>query len=282
MYCIQEADKPNFIFKTFNIIKLIQDKIILPVDGDEILSDRKARKLVEKTLIVLDKTMSKKVVISKKIQKQKGYLELLKSENLEIIDGRWLFEILSCKVLDYIISKRKMKKDETYVSILVNNLTDNIIEIIRIIAREYKRVNIITNYIGKFKKIEEQILEKDGIMITVGNNKKKGLSKSHIILNVDFSSKELHEYNISENAIIVNIREKVVIYKKRFNGITINNYDIAYIDFNSYDYDKNIKYKACEIYEASINKKQPFYEIMKKIKKDKVVITKLMGKNSVY
>ena len=134
----------------------------------------------------------------------------------------------------------------------------------------------------KFKKIEEQMLEKDGIMITVGNNKRKGLSKSHIILNVDFSSKALHEYNIFENAIIVNLREKAVIYKKRFNGITINNYDITYRNIDNYDYDKENKYKACEIYEAQVNKKQPFYEIMKKIKNDKVAITKLMGKNAVY
>ena len=282
MYCIQETDKPNFIFKTFNIISLIQNKIILPITGDEILSNRKATKLVRKTLKILEKTMSKRVVISKKIQNQKKYLELLKAENLEIVDGRWLFEILSYDVLEYIVNKRKMKKEETKVSILVNNLTDNIVETIRIIAREYKRVNIITNYMEKFKKIEEQMLQKDGIMITVGNNKRKGLSKSHIILNVDFSSKALHEYNIFENAIIVNLREKAVIYKKRFNGITINNYDITYRNIDNYDYDKDNKYKACEIYEAQVNKKQPFYEIMKKIKNDKVAITKLMGKNAVY
>ena len=143
MYCIQETDKPNFIFKTFNIIKLIQNKIILPITGDEILSNRKATKLVRKTLKILEKTMSKRVVISKKIQNQKKYLELLKAENLEIVDGRWLFEILSYEVLEYIVNKRKMKKEETKVSILVNNLTDNIVETIRIIAREYKRVNIL-------------------------------------------------------------------------------------------------------------------------------------------
>ena len=134
----------------------------------------------------------------------------------------------------------------------------------------------------KFKKLEEQILKEDGIMITVGNNKKKGIAKSEMILNVDFTSQMLEKYNIYEEAIIINIKKNVVITKKRFNGICINDYDITYKNFDDYDYDKQTKYKNCIMYEAQINKKQPFLEIMKKIKKDKVQIEKLIGKNDVY
>ena len=175
-----------------------------------------------------------------------------------------------------------MKKELLSVSILVNNISENVIEAIRKIAKEYKRLNIVTNYMEKFKKIEEQILQEDGIMITVGNNKKKGISKSDIVLNIDFSSNVINLYNIYENAIIINIKNKVVINKKRFNGICINDYDITYENFDNYDKDKATKYKTCEMYEAHMNKRQPFYEIMKKIKKDKVKITKLVGKNDVY
>ena len=175
-----------------------------------------------------------------------------------------------------------MKKEETSVSILVNNLSENMLEIIRKIAKEYKRVNIVTNYIERFKKIEKQILEEDGIMITVGNNKKKGIAKTQIILNVDFSSKLINQYNIYEEAIIINIKENVVITKKRFNGICINDYEIKYEFPNDYGIENNKKYKACELYEGQINKKQPFTEIMKKIKNDKVEIIKLIGKNHIY
>ncbi len=282
MYCIQEADKPKFILRTFNIIKLVENKIILPITGDEPLKFSKAQKLAEKTKKILKQTVSKKIVISRKIQKQKEYVETLKREGFEIVDGKWLFEVLSCKVLDYMIKRKKLKKKDLSISILVNDLTENMIAIIRQIAKEYKRVNIVTSYMEKFKRIEEKILQEDGIMITVGNNKKKGLAKSEIILNVDFSSKLLSEYNIYENALIVNIRENVIITKKRFNGITINNYDITFKNFDDYDYDKMTKYKTCEMYEANINKKQPFYEIMKKIKADQVEIKKLMGKNAIY
>ena len=281
LYCIQESDKPNFLFKIFNIIKINENKIILPIMGDETISVKKAEKLAMKTKKILDKTISKKIVISKKIKKQEKYMELLSNYNYEIVDGKWLFEVLSCKALDYVTSKRKLKKQELAISILVNNLSEYMIENIKQIAKEYKRVNIVTNYMEKFKILEEQILQKDGIMITVGNNKKKGLSKSNIILNVDFSSKLINQYNLSENAVIINIWHNVFIEKKRFNGITINNYDIAFKNFDSYDYDFNTKYKACEMYEAQMNKKMPFYEVMKKIQNDKVQITKLIGKNVI-
>lgn len=280
LYCIQETDKPNFIFKIFHIIQLREDKIILPI-GEEKISSRNAQKLAQKTKKILDKTMSKRIVISRKIQKQEEYVNLLHTDSLEIIEGKWLFEVLSCKVLDYLLEKKKMKKEETKISILVNDLTENMLYHIKKIAKEYKRVNIVTNHIEKFKKIEEQIMEQDGIMVTVGNNKKKGLSKSQLILNVDFPSELINQYNICENAIIINIRGNVKITKKRFNGINVNDYDIDFDQREEFDYDKNTKYKAYEIYEGQINKKQPLQEVMKQVEKDRVRITKLIGINTV-
>ena len=280
LYCIQEADKPNFIFKIFNVIQLREDKIILPI-GAEKISSRKAFKLARKTKKILDKTISKRIVISQNIQKQQEYVNLLHSYSLEIAEGKWLFEALSSKVLDYILGKKQMKKEETQISILVNDVTENMLANIRKIAKEYKRINIVTNHIQKFRKIEKQILEQDGIMITVGNNKRKGLAKSNLILNVDFPSELINQYNIYENAIIVNLRGNVKIEKKRFNGICINDYEIEFQDREEFDYDKNTKYKASEIYEAQMNKRQPFQEIMEQVEKDRVRIVQLVGMNTI-
>ena len=280
LYCIQEADKPNFIFKILNVIQLREDKIILPI-GAEKISSRKAFKLARKTKKILDKTISKRIVMSQNIQKQQEYVNLLHSYSLEIAEGKWLLEALSSKVLDYILGKKQMKKEETQISILVNDVTENMLANIRKIAKEYKRVNIVTNHIQKFRKIEKQILEQDGIMITVGNNKRKGLAKSNLILNVDFPSELINQYNIYENAIIVNLRGNVKIEKKRFNGICINDYEIEFQDREEFDYDKNTKYKASEIYEAQMNKRQPFQEIMKQVEKDRVRIVQLVGMNTI-
>ena len=170
-----------------------------------------------------------------------------------------------------------MKKEETKITILVNDLSENMLVNLRQIAKQYKMVNIITNHREKFKKIEKQILEEDGIMITVGNNKRKGLSQSELILNVDFPTELLNSYTIYEDAMIVNLRGNVKIEKKRFNGMMIQDYEIVVENEKEFDYDKKTKYRACEIYESQLNKRQPFQEIMKQINKDKVKVTQLIG-----
>lgn len=249
--------------------------------GKEEMSLKKAKKLANKTQKILDKTNCKKVIISKWIKTQEYYKNYLYSNELDIVEGKWLFEVLSSQVLAYIVNKKKIKKEETQVSILINEITDNMLENIKQIIREYKRVNIVTNHIEKFKKIEEQIMQKEGIMITVSNNKRKSLLKSKIILNVDFPTELINQYRLYEEAIIVNLRGNVKINKKRFNGININDYQIDFQHLDEFDYDSKNQFDKKDIYEAQIYQKQPYKYIEEKLKKDKVKIIQLLGSRTI-
>lgn len=294
LYYIQEDDKPSWFYKKFNIIKMEGNKIILPMEIkkidenekdkgnseiDEKNSNKKAQKLAKKTKRILDKTNSKKLVISKNVKQLTNYINYLYSYNYEIVDSRWLFEVLSVKVLNFIVEKKKLQKEEMKVGILVNDLTEYTLENIRIIVKQYKSVKIITNHIEKFNKIEEQILEEDGIIIEVNNNKKMSLAKTDVILNIDFPSELINKYNINDEAIIVNIKGNVKINKKRFKGININNYEIKFErneDFEEVDFNK---YKLAELYSVKLNKKTPYKNIVEIINKDKVEIKMLQGLN---
>lgn len=280
LYYIQEADKLTLMEKLFNLIRLEGDKIILPIDAKEEMESKKSQKLAKKTKKIFEKTRSRKIVVSEKVQEQEEYMNLLYTYDLDMVEGKWLFEVLASKVLDYLLEKKEMKKEETKITILVNDLSENMLANLRKIAKEYKMVNIITNHREKFKKIEKQILEEDGIMITVGNNKTKGLSKSELILNVDFPSELINQYAIYEKAMMINLRGNVKIAKKRFNGITINDYEIEVQREEVFDYDKKTKYKTCKTYEAQINKRQPYDEIIKQLERDKVEIIELVGANT--
>lgn len=280
MYYVQETDKPNFLFKLFNIVRLQEDKIILPI-GKEKIKSKRAEKLAKKTKKILGKTNCNKIVLSKMMKTQENYKNYLYSYNINIVEGRWLFEVLSKQILEYVIKKEKMKKEETRLSILVNEITDNFLQNIKEIVKQYKSVNIVTNHIEKFKRIEEKILQEDGIMITVTNNKKKSLAKSEIILNVDFPTELINQYYIYEEAIIINLRGNVKINRKRFNGININDYKMKFNYLDEFDYDKNNLYDKKDIYEAQIYQKQPYQEIIKRIKKDKVKIVGLIGNKTV-
>lgn len=221
MYCIQETDKPKKIRKIFNIVELEQNRVILPITKSEIengkLSQKKAQILAKNIVNKLKNAIGNNVILSKEIKKQKNLVNYLYSQNMNIIDGKWLLGILSDEAITYVVNKKKMKKEKLNVSILVNDVEDYVLENIKLIVRKYKRVNIVTNHLEKFKKIEKEILEKDGIMVTVTNNKKKSLVKSNVILNYDFPTELINKYRICDEAIVINVRQNVSINSKRFN-----------------------------------------------------------------
>lgn len=281
MYYIQESDKPVLITKVLNLVELVGDKIILPVCDKEIIDNKKGAIIVKKIKKILEKTNCKTIILSKYLKKQEEFMNLINMYKINVINGRWLFLVLSDKVLDYIVEKRNLEKKETNVSVLVNeNICDYVMENIKQISKKYKNVNIVTAHIEKFKKLEKEILEESGIIITISNNKKKSLKRSNIILNVDFTEEELNKYNIPDEAIIVNIKENVEINKKRYNGLNINDYEISFEKFDEFDYEKDKLYWKKDLYEASIYRKQPYQYIERKINKDKVKIVELIGKRT--
>ena len=218
-------------------------------------------------------TSSKKIVLSKKIQQEEQYVNYLNSYGLEISDGRWLFEILLINIVEYLIQKRKIEK--VSISILINDLTEIEFENIKLLANKYKTINIVTNHIEKFKKLEEQLRE-EGIIITITNNKKKSLMKSNIIVNVDFPKELLNKYKVNENANIINLKGKVKINQKSFNGLNINNYEIDFRDDKKSIQAYSNKYYLKDLYESELYKKQRLDSINSKIKADKVIVKKLI------
>lgn len=278
MFYIEKNDKPTWIEKIIPIIKVENNTIKLPYK--ENINQNKIEKLAQKTKKILEKnSTSKKVVLSKEIQKENLYINYLNTYGLKIQDGRWLFEILITDTIEYIINKKNLETSKLKISMLINDITDFEIENIKLLAKKYKNLNIVTNHIEKIKKIEEELLEKEGIMITVTNNRKKSLVKSDIIYNVDFPEEILNKYVIKDDAIIINLHGKMKIKKKRFNGIIINNYEINLRDDKKDEKMISKKYYFRDIYQAELYQKQGFNNLKEKVKKDNVRVSKLFLSN---
>ena len=271
MYYIKETDKPSKIAEWLHIVRLENDTIILPITETS-LDEKKAYKLAMKAKKILAKTNSKKLVLSKQVKQQEAYVNYLYSYNYEIVDGRWLFQMLIFDVLEYVIKTLKIKEEEIKIGILVNDISELAIYVIKKLVTRYKYVKIVTNHINRFKNIEEKISEEQGIFINVGNNKRKILSKTNILLNLDFPTELINRYTINNTATIVNFKGNVKINNKRFNGLNINDYEIDWKTNPHFE-----KFDAKDIYEATQHKNQPIEEILKKIKRDNVMIQYLKG-----
>ena len=276
MFYIEKNDKPSWLERNFNLIKIQENTIIVPIDKST--NEKQIEKIATKTNKIIRRySTSKKIVLSKEMCKEEKYINYLNTYGLEIQDGKWLFEILLPEITEYIVNKKKIEK--TNISIMINDLTDLEFENIKILARKYKSINIVTNHIEKFKKLEKQLQENEGIIITITNNKKKSLMKSQIILNIDFPKELINKYNMQDEAIIVNVRGNVKINKKRFNGLNINDYEIDFRDDKKNNKALNDKFYLKDLYEAKLYKKQRIREIKEKIKVDKVIIKKLILNN---
>ena len=276
MFYIEKNDNPNFIEKKFNILKVNDNTITVPMY--ENMKQKNIEKIARKTEKIIKKySKSKKIILNKEMQKEELYKNYLNTYDLEIINGKWLFEILLIDIVEYIIKKRKLEK--VNISILINDVTDIEIENLKILAQKYKSINIVTNHIEKFKRLEESLNKDEGIVITITNNKKRSLSKSDIVLNIDFPTELVNKFIIKDNAIIVNFKGKIKINRKRFNGLSIYNYEIDYRDDKKEEKALNGKYNLKDIYEAGVYKKQRVSEIREKVKKDKVIIKKLFSIN---
>ena len=278
MYYIQESDKPNKLIGFLNIIKLKEEEILLPITNKNI-NEKKEYKLAINTKKILEGTNSNKLVLSKEVKGLKNYTNYLYSYNYDIVDGIWLFKILTYDVLQYIIDKIKLKKENIKIGFLINETSDLAIYNIKKLVEEYKSVNIVTNHIEKFKNIENKIYEEKGILINVSNNKRKALSKVNVVLNFDFPTELINRYNINSEATIVNFQGNVKIKDKRFNGLCINDYEII---CNKEDMEKHEnKFFVKDLYEAVQYKNQPVEESLKKIKKNNVKIRELKAINTV-
>lgn len=211
--------------RVFNIIKKEKIENIeiwnLPINSED--NVKKIQRVFTKFL------NSKNVyVLSQNLENKKIY-NVLNDKEIKYLKTGKIKKLLSIKILEYILSIQKREIQNTEVNILVKESSNINSYIIEEIAKNALNVKIISNNIYKFKKIEEKLYDEYGIAIQFSNSYKKSLSKSNIIINMDFDEIDLNEYLIYDRAIIINcINQNIKIKSKLFNGVVINSVNISF------------------------------------------------------
>ena len=278
-YYIKETDKPNIIKQILNVVEVENNEIVIqPIK--EKYTQKHITKLVKKINKICLKKNVQNVVLSKNLKQNKELKNIIYRNNIRIFNGRWLFSYMTYEAIEYILQQIGKKKETIEVSILTISITNHAIETIKMLVKEFKRVNIVTNDINKFKYLENKIYDNYGIMITVTNNKKKSLAKSDIVLNFDFDNDLLNQYNIYEEAIIINILGNMRINKKSFNGLLVNNYEIYSMKvYDFFDLDKLNHFYLKDLVEAKLFRNDKFSNIRSNITSDHYKIKELYGNN---
>lgn len=268
-----------FIYKNiFNVVtkKNIESSEIWVLPIKEKYSEAKLKKILNNNL----KYPQNKYLISNKL-KENNACKIMNELNQEYITEEKIKKYLIFETIKYIYNKELCDLE---ITLLVNNTSSLNMYLIEQLATKVKTLKIVSLNISKFKSLEEKLYNEYGIPIQFSNNYRKSLEKSKLIINFDFSEFEINEYEIFNNAIIINcIKDNIKIKNKLFNGIIVNSYNIKYkkeliTKFKKMKISEN--YNKLLLYASTIEEKN-IEEAYKKIEEDKVSICGLIGNNGI-
>ena len=113
----------------------------------------KVKKVIEKLSRYLKKNNIRNVVLEKKLMENEIVKRTLYNNNINIQEGSKLSQFLVYPVIQKILKYKNSKIETGEITLLVNSNNDIAIENIVLIAKNVKRLNIITSNTQKFKKI---------------------------------------------------------------------------------------------------------------------------------
>lgn len=278
LFFIEESKEKNkYKLKINKILNKIQEKkdgnkvfLSLPIKREKI-KEKKIKKLVKQ----MQKYKIKTVVLSDNLFNIETLKNELYSININILDGKYLFKLLTEEVIKYICKKTKTDIEKMEISILTNDVNNTNNAMIIGLAEKVKMLNIITNHVSEFKTMEDYLLNEKGIVIKISNNYKTALKKTNIIINIDFTEEDINKYSLPSKCVIANLNSEIKIKTKKFNGINIIDYNIIIPPKYKIE-----GYNNKFVYESKILGKG--YKVAKKqIQEDKIKIKNLIGKNGV-
>lgn len=203
------------IYTKFNIIKNMNyDNNRMYIIYNQKNIDYKTNEKIKK---LIKKIGNKEIIISNQLKKN---LNIIEDKNKSVFINKLE------DTLKYIMNLKNEEAMEQNIYFLINKYNVKYKNIIQLLAKHFKSLNIVTYNIEEFKKLEDETYKKYDAYITISNNKRKSLSKAEYIINLDYDENMINGYNVKRNAIILNISE----YKLRnivgFGGVIINNIKI--------------------------------------------------------
>lgn len=274
---IRQSENIKFLHKVFNIFKVekLDDKTIINLPINKKSKNKKIEKVIQKLSQYFNNNNIKIVVLEQTLMENANIKNIIYSNNINILDGTRLDKFLVYNLVQKIYQYKKTNIQAGEITLLINENDDVNLETIIMLAKDIKRLNIITNDIKKFRKIVDYLYKELGILIKLSNNIKTNLRSSDVVVNIDFPEEMINKLEIPNNAIILNIPKNINIKSKKFSGINIKGWEIEVPEKYILE-----GFKSSIIYEANLYTK-PVMKIFEQIQNDDIKIKKLIGLNGV-
>lgn len=250
------------------------------------IPDKYRKREKQKLVKYIQKLKIDAIVFSKDFE-EKLKLEIcnmLSKTNVQILIGKKLMEFMEYEIVKYVLDKQNTNSKQEDVYIIFKKTDKLNLDFLKKFIENFRMVNIVTNDIEKLKRIQDNLLDDEGTLISVSNNKKKALKRAKYIVNINLNKEELNKYTVNRDAIIINIQENVKYDKTSFDGININYFDIQCPDeFVEIFEQIGENFDIVQMYESMIFRdnmhKTQLDNVYKRISEDGIQITGLIGNN---
>ena len=269
---INKENMPTIIKKIIiKIKKIFNIKSINKIDENHYLCIIPKIKNIKPIEKIIKKNKKAKIVLSKELKQYISKLNI-KEDRKELI--YFIYDILQ-----YISKKINIEIQLQNLYILTNEYNEKSLDVINYLIDKVKTINIVTNNLKQFKKLEEKMYE-EGTIISVSNNKNKALKKANFIINLDFNNADFEQYKINFNAIIINCAKEKINILKYFQGLIINNIQIVLKEKEKLSQMYN-EFDRLEIYKTFKITSTKFKENIRKIKENEIKISNLIGNKGI-
>lgn len=236
------------------------------------------------------------IVFAKDVEQEFQVNVLAGLENLNYsintLNGKRIMKYIDYEIMSYIFENqnKKMQEEDIYIlfkqdkteSLHFKSNMENIKKYISKYIKNFKTVNLITNDIRELRILQEELQEKEGMLIGVSNNKRKALKRAKYILNINLGKNDLEKYNINRNAIIVNLEENIIYSKPDFEGINVNYVSLEIPDEYQETFEAiGDKFDTTTLYASLVFEysRRMKMKAIERIRDDKIKIRYLIGNN---
>ena len=260
----------NKLFYKFYVIDVDNNKKCIYINKKYI--NTRAYKSINKYLnnhnlepLSCNAMISKEIQIDEENNVLNGIRYIPKEKNVMKL---MLYDIL--KYIEHVVDT-DCRNESLYVAMINDNNKEILINILDL----FKSINIVTTRLGSIRRMEKRIQKYKDTIISISNNKKKALRRAKILINFDFSSDLLNEFDLNKDCIIINLNINKINLNRSFRGSIIN---AIQIDFqNRYEEQINkCKYDLYNLYNSYIEHLN-YHNAMEFIENDKCKIVNLVG-----
>lgn len=234
----------------YNFNKISSEEILGEVKVVTPKFDKKStKKMTKKVLKKLEEYKVENVVLNDELMANEEFCKELEEAKKYIVTGRRIEKVMLGKFVEEIAKYTKYPKEKMSVLLVMNEYSLENVELIERISKDVKETHIISKNYTKYEKTATRLFESYGYMIKLYSPEEQiDFRRVNLVINQDFKEEELRKIDISKNAIVLSLNNKIRKIRNSFSGILINDIDLVG-NFKSSD-----KYRDLAICEAKMYK----------------------------